>query len=405
MTTKTIPSNVEQFTERIQDWRTADVTVDRTLHVVRNVALTASKSKNGYHYSEQALRDAVVLYENKPVFLDHASNLSRPFDRSTRDLVGSIINPRFEKGRIRADIQTLDTESGRTFIALAESDSPAVGMSHVVLAERGRDKSVVERIHDVVSVDAVVFPATASTFRESLQHDPSFSLPGSFEATLASIDHRLPDHVRRLQEDEFFQVRRIGLFSDQVVIETQRNADSPTELSVVDWSIQDGDVVLGDTLTPISSEAIQDGSWLAEKCEQKKEFGDRTDPFSAEQSEAIQEKLDQLTAERDELRRCVDRFEHEHTEAEKQREIERLLEEAELPAEIVTNVFRNQLFRATDKAARQELISERRNLMRQLSRQSPMSRERIDGNTLELSDAAIVSVIQKRRAAVLAGVG
>ncbi|MCH7687121.1 MAG: hypothetical protein IH899_10645 [Planctomycetes bacterium] len=363
MTTTSIPSNVEQFTERIQDWRTADVTVDRTMHVVRNVALTASKSKNGYHYSPEALREAVVLYENKPVFLDHASNLSRPFDRSTRDLVGSIINPRFEEGRIRADIQTLDTESGRTFIALAESDSPAVGMSHVVLAERGRDKSVVEKIHDVVSVDAVVFPATASTFRESLQQGSISAIPGSIEATLASIDQALPNHVRRVQGEEFFQVRRIGLYSDQVLIETERNDDASTELSVVDWSIQDGDVVLGEKLTPITSAAIRDGSWLAQKCEQEREAGNGKDSLSADQIDAFQADINQLTAERDELRRCVDRFEREHRESEKQREIEQLLEEAELPAEIVTDVFRKQLFWASDEAARQELISERRNLM------------------------------------------
>ena len=163
--------------------------------------------------------------------------------------------------------------------------------------------------------------------------------------------------------------------------------------------------MLGEKLTPISSEAIRDGSWFTKKREPEKDAGDGKDAFSAEQIEAVREKLDRLTAERDERRLCVDRFEQEHAESEKQREIERLLEEADLPAEIVTGVFRKQLFSASDKAARQELISERRNLIRQLSRQLPMSRERIDGNDPELSNAAIVSVIQKRRASVLAGVG
>ena len=159
MTAFTAESNIQQLVEQIQDWRPSDMLVDQSQLLVRNIALTGRESKNGYQYSEQALRQAIPLYENKPVFLDHAANISRPYERSTRDLAGSIVNPRFESGRIRADIQLLDAEAGRTFLALAESKSSTVGMSHVVLAQRSRDNSVVESIHDVVSVDAVVYRA------------------------------------------------------------------------------------------------------------------------------------------------------------------------------------------------------------------------------------------------------
>ncbi|MCA9108513.1 MAG: hypothetical protein KDA52_01080 [Planctomycetaceae bacterium] len=154
------------LTEHVSDWH-SQLQVDRENRVVRNVALTGSTSKNGYRYQEQALRDAVALYEQRPVFLDHAADKSRPQERSTRDLVGSIINARYEAGRIRGDIRVLDTDSGRTFLALSESNAPGVGMSHVVLAERDGDDGAVSRIHDVVSVDAVAFPATTTTFRES----------------------------------------------------------------------------------------------------------------------------------------------------------------------------------------------------------------------------------------------
>lgn len=154
--------------EHVADWH-SQLQVDRTNRLVRNVALTGGTSKNGYDYQEQALRDAVALYEQRPVFLDHASDKTRPQERSTRDLVGSIINPRYESGRIRGDIRVLNTDSGRTFLALSESDAPGVGMSHVVLAERDSKEGSVSRIHDVVSVDAVVFPATTTTFRESQQ--------------------------------------------------------------------------------------------------------------------------------------------------------------------------------------------------------------------------------------------
>ena len=162
---------LQQLAEEIRDWRSDGLIVDRENRYVRNVALAGTVSKNGYRYTEQALQEATNLYRNKPVFLDHAPTASRATHRSTRDLVGSIVNPRFENGRVRGDIRVIDTEAGRTFLALAESDGPSVGMSHVVLAKRNVNGTIVERLEQVVSVDAVVFPASTVAFRES--HSPT----------------------------------------------------------------------------------------------------------------------------------------------------------------------------------------------------------------------------------------
>jgi len=155
--------DVVPITEHIADWRGPDLKVDFTGRLVTDVVLSGPVSRNGHRYTEEALAQAAPLYDRKPVFLDHAPNLAKPFERSMRDLVGSVLQPRFEGGRIRGDIQVLDTEAGRVFLALIDSGNPAVGMSHVVLAQRGRDPQIVERIQDVVSVDAVVFPATTLT--------------------------------------------------------------------------------------------------------------------------------------------------------------------------------------------------------------------------------------------------
>jgi len=154
------------LSEHLEHWAD-ELTVDATERIVRNVALAGQLSRNGYCYAESALLAGVTLYENKPVFLDHAENRQRPLDRSARDLVGSIVRPRFENGRIRGDICVLDTETGRLFLKLVESNAPGVGMSHVVLAERSADSQVVEKIVDVLSVDVVINPATTTTFRES----------------------------------------------------------------------------------------------------------------------------------------------------------------------------------------------------------------------------------------------
>ena len=172
------PSTCQSLTEHIADWNTHEVRVDPQNRLVKNVALTGLESRNGYRYAEEALRDALPLYENKPVFLDHAASRTQPHQRSTRDLVGSVVHVRYEAGRIRGDIRVIDTEAGRTFFALAESNGPAVGMSHVILAEKSADGLLVEKIHEVVSVDAVVFPATTQSFLEHQQSRRNRFPPG-----------------------------------------------------------------------------------------------------------------------------------------------------------------------------------------------------------------------------------
>lgn len=134
--------------------------------LIENVALSGATSRNGYRYPEEVLKDAVDLYTHKPVFLDHATDKTRPQDRSTRDLVGHIVNAHFEAGRIRGDIRVLNTEAGEMFFKMFESKAPGVGMSHVVLAQRSADGSEVVKIEDVISVDAVINPATTETFSQ-----------------------------------------------------------------------------------------------------------------------------------------------------------------------------------------------------------------------------------------------
>jgi hypothetical protein len=67
--------------EQSADWR-SEARVDRAARLVRNVALAGPASRNGYRYAESALRDGAVLYERKPVFLDHAADPRRPQERT-----------------------------------------------------------------------------------------------------------------------------------------------------------------------------------------------------------------------------------------------------------------------------------------------------------------------------------
>ena len=388
MTITTPHSNLQQLCEHVHDWRTPEVEIDQTRRLVRNIALTGRDSKNGYRYSEQALEQAVSLYENKPVFLDHAVSVSRPHERSTRDLVGSIVNPRYEGGRIRSDIQLLDTEAGRTFLALAESKSPAVGMSHVVLAERGDDRTIVERIHDVVSVDAVVFPATTSTFSESTQRPPPTPLDGSLEAMLADIDSRLTDHVRQLVDAPEATVARRALFSECLVIDFRTSAADEMQQRTIGWSLSEGRIELGDEITPFDVEQLSDQQWCS----------------LMSNAEQLRSRLQQSTDENKQLREQIEQFHVDRREAEQQQEIERLLTESNLPAAAVTDVFRSQLAAALDADSRKTLIDERKQLLSRPFGQRPYSRERDENIESELSDAAIIATLRRERRSVLTGI-
>jgi len=213
--TTTASESVQQLTERISDWRSPATEVDSDTRWVKNIALAGRDSRNGYQYSREALTEAASLYEHKPVFLDHAERLTKPFERSTRDLVGSIVNARFEGDRIRGDIRVLDTEAGRTFLALAEADQTPVGMSHVVLARRSNDRTQVEAIEEVVSVDAVMYPATTQTFREStISSEEELQLLRLERDGLLEQVQQTQEELTALQGKHSLETKRIQMLSE-----------------------------------------------------------------------------------------------------------------------------------------------------------------------------------------------
>ncbi len=93
-------------------------------------------------------------------------------------------------------------------------------MSHVILAEKNPDGSVVEKIHQVVSVDAVVFPATTKSFQE--QHRPNGegnSLAANL-AWLTSERETLLAQIARLKTElgQLRAVREVDELLDQSLL-------------------------------------------------------------------------------------------------------------------------------------------------------------------------------------------
>jgi hypothetical protein len=142
-----------------------EASTDRAVNIVRNVVLLGPRSRNGYRYTLEAMRQAAPLYDGRPVFVDHAE--LQPTQRKLRDFAGHVLQPRCEGDRLRADLKLVGPNRD-WLLDLIEAAPRDVGISHVVLARRSPAGNEVAHIDKVVSVDIVAFPATTQSFRENV---------------------------------------------------------------------------------------------------------------------------------------------------------------------------------------------------------------------------------------------
>jgi hypothetical protein len=160
------------------------VAIDKDAHVIRGVKILGRESRNGRVYTEQAMKDAVGLYEGCEVNIDHPAVEEATNERSMRDGIGRIVNARFEEDGVYGDLEYLETHDlASMLIERAERMPQSFGLSHNAegSAKQEDDKLVVESLTEVYSVDVVRNPATNR---------------GLFE----SEDKRMKTTVRRLLE-------------------------------------------------------------------------------------------------------------------------------------------------------------------------------------------------------------
>lgn len=175
--------------------------------VVRGVALCGKVSKNGYSFTDSAFGDlnrAKALYESRPAFVDHPDMNGSPYSRSARDLAGTVENVTLRNGRPYGDVRTLETASGALFRSLAKQKPANVGMSHVARYRFSGDKTRVESVEEVASVDLVVFPATTKSFSESQKGlemaDTTDKLTAHFEKENQRLQAELDRSIKQVEE-------------------------------------------------------------------------------------------------------------------------------------------------------------------------------------------------------------
>lgn len=151
-------------------WGNAPMKVDAHNGVIYGVKVLGLVSRNGRRYSEQALRQALPLYEGARVNINHPRD-DAVAPRDYRDRLGFLRAVRYRDGEgLFADLHfNPKHDLAERLIWDAEHAPHNVGLSHNVLArvEHQGQTPVVTEIHRVLSVDLVADPATTSGLFEA----------------------------------------------------------------------------------------------------------------------------------------------------------------------------------------------------------------------------------------------
>ncbi len=167
---------MQETLQEITNTPRRDVRIDREVGVLYGVKIIGRSSRNGRLYPNETLQEAIPLYENSKVNLDHPEgDPNRP--RSYQDRFGVIRNVTLrENDGLYADFRFNPKHSVAEQLLWDAQNAPEnVGFSHNVEAiiRQEDGQVVVEKILAVRSVDLVADPATTSGLFETYAARPA----------------------------------------------------------------------------------------------------------------------------------------------------------------------------------------------------------------------------------------
>jgi len=192
---------------------TNDVRIDRDAGVIFGVKIIGCDSRNGRHYPNDTLRQAIPLYENSKVNLDHPDGDPRK-SRSYHARFGMIRNVQLRENEgLYADFWFNPRHTiAEQLLWDAEHAPDNVGFSHNVEAVVKRQTAVeragglrpstaiVEKIVAVRSVDLVADPATTQGLFESTES--TGVSPPLFTVTLEQVERLIEERLREFRREE-----------------------------------------------------------------------------------------------------------------------------------------------------------------------------------------------------------
>jgi len=154
--------------------------VDRDAGIIRSVKVLGRESRNGRTYSDQALEQASQIYEKLGVNIDHPDRLQAGVTRKFADRFGYLQGVHRRDDGVYGDLVYLKKHVLAEQICEAAERMPLqFGLSHNAegYVTNDGDKTIVENITRVLSVDIVQQPATNRGLFESADADDTDGAP------------------------------------------------------------------------------------------------------------------------------------------------------------------------------------------------------------------------------------
>jgi hypothetical protein len=196
---------MKEMLQEFVDSRGVGVRVDRINGVIRGVKILGVVSRNGRTYLPNALTEAVGLYEQVKVNVNHPKG-SPAAARDYQDRIGVIRNVAARPGEgLFGDLHFNPKHAlAEQLVWDAEHAPENVGFSHNVQARTSRrgDRVAVEAITKVQSVDLVADPATTSGLFESANEESQSNSNDAGEADPAARLEDLSVEDLRLQRPD-----------------------------------------------------------------------------------------------------------------------------------------------------------------------------------------------------------
>ncbi|TWU30206.1 hypothetical protein [Bythopirellula polymerisocia] len=213
----TIEPTTDNHVENLQEYsdsRGIALRVDPTVGVLTGVKLIGLSSRNGRQYRELALSQAVSLYEEARVNVNHPKE-GPLAPRDYQDRIGIIRGVEFRAGEgLFGNLHFNPRHAlAEQLVWDAEHNPRNVGFSHNVQARVTRTDGglVVEEITRVQSVDLVADPATTEGLFEQQEAD-SEGTPAKFQwdaLTLETLRLHRPDLLAEIEEPTVAEARTL----------------------------------------------------------------------------------------------------------------------------------------------------------------------------------------------------
>ena len=318
--------------------------VDREAGVIRGVKVLGLESKNGRTYVREAIARAAGLYEGAKVNVNHPRS-NAPASRDYQDRLGVLKGVHAgPEGGLYADLHFNPKHTlAEQLLWDAEHSPENVGLSHNVEARTSmRGKHVlVEEIKSVVSVDLVADPATTNSLFEGANMDPAMmgadaGSPAGGAEDAGGVKQMFLDGAAKIFDGD----------GDPASKAKQISTLAKTLLKVAG----DIEAAISGAEKPADTTATDTPAGGADK------------PM-----EAVEKELKTL-------RERVDAYAVREAAQLKREAVDKLVAEAKLPAELVTEVFTESLL-AADEAGQKRLIEDRQLIAKATAGTRPVSKE------------------------------